>query len=55
MVYGVFCIVPCVKVACKGFFFILQHSKEQDQAQVSDISQICFGFMLHFRVQNYNF
>ena len=48
VMYDVFCIEPCVEVACKRLFFIQQHSKEQGQALVSDHCQHCFGFMLHF-------
>ena len=47
VMYSVFCIVRCVKVECKGLFFIQQHSNEQVQALVSDHStsvvlDLCF-------------
>ena len=52
MMHSVFCVVPFIEVACKELFNIQQHSKEKNQAPVSDHSQQCFGFMLHF---NHNF
>ena len=53
--HSVFCIVPCVEVVCKGLFLIQKHNEEQGQALVFNYSQSCFGYMLHFRVYNYNF
>ena len=41
--YSVFCIAPCIEVACEGLFFIHQHSNEQGQALqalISDHSHI---------------
>ena len=35
MMHSVFCIVPCVVVACKGLFLIQKHSEEQGQALYS--------------------
>ena len=52
MMHSVFCVVPFIEVACKELFNMQQHSKEKNQAPVSDHSQQCFGFMLHF---NYDF
>ena len=49
LMYSVFCIVPCVEVACKGLFLMQQHSKEQ-QGTSSSTSFVSlpalFGFML---------
>ena len=49
------CIVFFIEAACKGFFLIHQHSKEQGQALVSDHSQHCLWFVLHFIVYNCSF
>ena len=50
--HSVFCIVPRVEVACKGLFFIQQHTKEQNQALVSDHSasfqSLQLQFLFHF-------
>ena len=55
MIYSAFHIAACVKAACKGAFLVQQQSKEQVQALVSDHCPHYFGFMVHFRVSNYNF
>ena len=55
MMHSVFCIVPCVEVACKGLFPLQKHSEELGQALVFNHSQHSFRYMLHFRVYNYNF
>ena len=54
VMHSVFCIAPCVEVACKRFFLIQKHSEEQGQALVFNYFQQCFGHMLHFRVYDYN-
>ena len=46
VMHSVFCIVPCVEVACKGLFLKQKHSEGQGQALVFNHSQhfldICF-------------
>ena len=51
----VFCIVPCVEVACKRLILIQRHSEKQGQALAFNHSQHCFGHMLYSRVYNYSF
>ena len=50
LIHSVFCIVPCVEVACKRLFLIQKHSEEQGQALVFNQSQHYLGYMLHFRM-----